>query len=363
MPQTILFDRWLRIALWALMIGVFFDSSRSALAQVVFDINSVVPARSADTVGMMARMPESRFVEVQLETSALFQPAWSDAIQEITISAVSRHDDVRVADYFPRTELQTDVFGPMQVAVDAERVREGGLQGLGGYPGVGSASAFAYQMESGQQSVHFAQKPALELVTASGTLQRQQGVYFKQRRSTQGTLEGSRLFRIVFEVPETWRADLLDVTMEAIGYENPKSRRSVVLSSQRYVVAVYQEGDEVAARVAANYRKQHNHLTMTVDAHAWEIQHRAFPTPFHKLGAKLDIYEPELPSGWLQSIMHQPGAPYPMYKLSILPVDVRVAIMNYLDQKTRIESLSGSRDAGGFHGAERVADQVEVARR
>lgn len=344
------------------IIGSLLGRLNEAEAQVVFDVNSVVPTRSVESIGMLARMPQSRFVEVQLETSALFQPAWSEAIQEITIRAVSRHNDVRVADYSPRTEMQSDIFGPMQIAVDTEHVREGSLQGAGGYPGIGSASGFAYQMAAGQQSVHFAKKPALEMVTASGTLQRQQGVYFKQRRSTQATLEGSRTFRIIFEVPETWRADLLDVTMDAIGYEHPKSRNSKTLSSQRFVVAVYQEGDDVAARAAMNYRKHHSQLLMTVDSKAWEIQHRAFPTPFHKLGAKLDIYEPELPSGWLETLVYQPGVPLPMHRLSVLPVDVRVAIMNYLDQKVGLESLSGSSDTM-IAGPKRLADQSQMVQR
>ena len=351
------------LTLWMLSILWSMVAQSAAFAQVVFDVNAVVPARSVESIGILARMPQSRFVEVRLETSALFEPAWANAIQELTVRAVSRHDDVRVADYSPRTEMQTDVFGPMQVAVDADQFRESGLQGVGGYPGVGSASGFAYQMESGQQTVHFAQKPALEVVTASGTLQRQQGVYFKQRHSSQTTLEGSRTFRIVFEVPETWRADLLDVTMEAVGVEHPKSRSSKILSNQRFVVAVYQEGDEVAARAAANYRKHHSQLLLAVDSKAWEIQHRAFPTPFHKLGAKLDIYEPELPSGWLETIVYQPGVPLPMHRLSILPVDVRVAIMNYLDQKVGIESLSGSRDVERWFRQERVATHDEYARR
>jgi hypothetical protein len=363
MTPLIVFKRFFRGMFWAICMAWWIACSNALDAQVVFDVNAMVPARSVEGIGIMARMPQSRFVEVQLETSALFEPAWANAIQELTVRAVSRHDDVRVADYSPRTEMQTDVFGPMQIAVDSERFREGGLQGVGGYPGVGSVSAFAYQMESGQQTVHYAQKPALEVVTAAGTLQRQQGVYFKQRYSSQTTLEGSRTFRILFEVPETWRADLLDVTMEAIGLEHPKSRSSTVLSSQRFVVSVYHEGDDVAARAAANYRKQHSQLLLTVDSKAWEIQHRAFPTPFHKLGAKLDIYEPELPGGWLETILFQPGVPIATYKLSSLPVDVRVAIMNYLDQKVRIESLSGSRDSGRWSGKERLANHREFAHR
>lgn len=363
MSQSYTLKQYVSLILYFCIAVGAIACARKTHAQVVFDVNSVVPARSVESIGIMARMPQSRFVEVRLETSALFQPAWANAVQEITVSAISRHDDVRVADYFPRTEMQTDVFGPMQVAVDSERYREGGLQGLGGYPGVGSVSGFAYQMEGGQQTVHFAQKPALEMVTTAGTLQRQQGVYFKQRQSSQTTLEGSRTFRVIFEVPDTWRADLLDVTMEAVGYEHPKSRRSVVLSSQRFIVAFYQERDEVAARSAINYRKLHSDLLTTVDTHAWEINHRTFPTPLHKLGAKLDIYEPELPPNWLETIMHQPGVPYSTHKLSSLPLSVRIAIMNYVDQKIRIESLSGSRDTKNLSSDEYIARNGPVARR
>lgn len=312
-------------------------------SQVVFDVNSVVPARSAESFSILPRMPQSRFVEVQLETSALFQPAWSNQIEEVTVRVVSRHEDVMVADYSPRTELQSDVFGPMQVAMDTERIRESGLQGVAGYPGVGSASGYAYQLDNGHQLVHFAQKPALELVTASGTLQRHRGVYFKQKQSSQSTLEGSRQFRILFEVPENWRADLLDVTLEAVGNE-PRSRRPMVIASQRFVVAVYQEGDDVAAHSAALYRRQQADLIQTVHQNAWAIQHRAYPTPFHKLGAKLDIYQPDIPQGWLETIVYQPGVAYHISKLSTLPVDVRVAVMNFVDQKLRIESLASSKD-------------------
>jgi hypothetical protein len=260
------------------------------------------------------------------------------------IRVMSRHDDVLVADFSPRTELQTDVFGSMQISVEEDRMREMGIQGVAGYPMVGNASGFAYQSDSGHQTVHFAKKPAMEPLTAAGTLARQRGVYFKMHQSSQTTLEGTRPFRIVFEVPESWRADLLDVTIDAVGLESATARKTTVLTSQPFVVAVFQDRDDAAARIAANYIKQQSNLAIYAKSYARMIEQRSYPTPFHKLGAKLDIYEPEIPRGWFDALVYRSGTGYHLSKLSPLPVDVRVAIMNYIDHKQRLEALSGSKD-------------------
>jgi len=350
------FTRWIRRSSQAgLMIAAFSLVASGLLpsgwqgarchAQVVFDVNAMAPARAVQAYGMMSRLPGSRFVEVQLDTSALFQPGSERVVQETMVRVVSRHEEVLVADFSPRTEMQSDVFGSVQVSLDSERVRELGLQAVGGVPGLGSANGFANQTDVGHHNVHFARKPAMELLTASGTLARHRGVYFKMRQSSQMTLEGARQFRIVFEVPENWRADLLDVTIEAIGLEFPNARRTSVLTSQPFVVAVYQEHDEVAARAASNYIKQQSNLIQASRSFARTIEHRNFPTPFHKLGAKLDLYEPEIPKGWFEALVYQPGASTHISKLSPLPVDVRVAVMNYLDQKMWIESLSGIKES------------------
>jgi len=326
----------------ALIIALLFPTS--GVSQVAFDVNAMAPARDASHYGLLSRLPNSRFVEVQLESSALFQPGSTARVTETMIRVLSRHDDVLVADFSPRTELQTDVFGPMQVSVEEDRMREMGVQGVAGYPMVGNASGFAYQSDVGHQTVHFAKKPAMEPLTAAGTLARQRGVYFKMHPSSQTTLEGTHPFRIVFEVPESWRADLLDVTIEAVGFESANSRKTAVLTSQPFVIAVFQDRDDAAARIAANYIKQQSNLAIYAKSYARMIEQRSYPTPFHKLGAKLDIYEPEIPQGWFDALVYRSGSGYHLSKLSPLPVDVRIAIMNYIDHKQRLESLSGSKD-------------------
>ena len=107
-------------------------------------------------------------------------------------------------------------------------------------------------------------------------------------------------------------------------------------------MALYQEFDENAANTATRYVRQQENLKQFAKTYARTIEQRSYPTPIHKLGAKLDIYEPSIPQQWLESLVYQQGVSYNMTKLSHLPVDVRVAIMNYLDQKHLMESLSGT---------------------
>jgi len=135
---------------------------------------------------------------------------------------------------------------------------------------------------------------------------------------------------------------LLDVTIEAAGLENAHSKRPRILSTQQFIVAVYQENDENAANAATRYLRQQENLKQFAKTYARAIEQRSYPTPIHKLGAKLDIYEPSIPQQWLETLVYQQGVSYNLTKLSHLPVDVRVAIMNYLDQKHLMESMSGT---------------------
>lgn len=327
---------------FGLFLAVCVGGYSISLGQVAFDVNQMAPARQSLSSGLMNQLPNSKMVDVQLDVSALFTPGDTAVITEYTVRIVSRHEDVQVADYSPRTELQSEVFGPLQVSQEGDRVREAAIRGVAGYPGVGSAQGYAYYHDNSRETVHFAKKPALELVNAAGTLERRRGVYFKIKQSSQTTLEGARPFRIVFEVPNSWRADLLDVTIEAAGLDSANSKRPRILSTQQFVVAVYQEYDENAANAATRYVRQQEKLKQSAKTFAKTIEQRSYPTPIHKLGAKLDMYEPSIPQQWLESLVYQQGVSYNLTKLSHLPVDLRVAILNYLDQKHLMESLSGT---------------------
>ena len=312
----------------------------AAVGQVAFDVNASAPVRSLNAPNAFARTPNSRLVSVELDVSTLFHPGAEQNVKEVMVQAACRRDDVVVVDYSPRTELQSDIDGPMQIVQEKDQSRDANLQGFGGYPGIGSIAGAWNESEYQTHSVQFLQKPIRELTVAAGTTNRQRGVYFKLRPNSQSTLEGSRKLGILLSVPENWRADLMDVTIQAVGLEPPNFRREAVVARESFVVALYQENDSVASAAAAEYVRQQANLVRLVKLYSKTIEHRSFPTPFHKLGAKLDLYEPEIPGNWLDSIVYKPGSLHHT-RLSALPVDVRVAIMNFQDQKGRMESLSG----------------------
>ncbi|MFN6136991.1 MAG: hypothetical protein ACK480_00645 [Planctomycetota bacterium] len=322
----------------AFCVGVQIGAS--ALGQVAFDVNASAPARSLYAHSAFARTPNSRLVSLELDVSTLFQPGAEQSVKEVMIQAACRRDDVVVVDYWPRTELQSDIEGSMQVLQERDQSRDANLQGIGGYPGIGSVSGAWNQSDYQTQSVQFIQRPAKELTIAAGTTNRQRGVYFKIRPNSQTTIEGSRKLGLLLSVPENWRADLMDVTIQAAGLEPPHHRKEAVVARQSFVVSLYQENDAVASAAVAEYVKQQANLIRCVKQFSKTIEQRSFPTPLHKIGAKLDLYEPEIPDNWLDTIVYKSGT-FHHTRLSALPVDVRVAIMNFQDQKFRIESLSG----------------------
>jgi hypothetical protein len=322
----------------AIVIGVGLVTE--VCGQVAFDVNASAPVRSLHAHHAFSRVPDSRLVSLELDVSTLFQPGAENIVTEVMVQAVCRREDVIVVDYWPRTEMQSDIDGPVQIVQEKDHSRDANLRGFAGYPGVGSISGAMNQSEYQTQSIQFLQRPTRELAVASGTTNRQRGVYFKIRPSSQTTLEGSRRLGLLLAVPENWRADLIDVTIQAAGLETSANRRESVVARESFVVAVYQENDAVASAAAAEYVRQQTNLVRCVKLYSKTIEQRSFPTAFHKIGAKLDLYEPQIPDNWLHTIVYKPGSLHHT-RLSALPVDVRVAIMNFQDQKARMETLSG----------------------
>ena len=87
-----------------IFLAAFISVDSAVFGQVAFDVNPMAPARESNSIGLMNQLPNSRMVDVQLDVSALFTPGDAAVITEYTVRIVSRHEDVQVADYSPRTE-------------------------------------------------------------------------------------------------------------------------------------------------------------------------------------------------------------------------------------------------------------------
>jgi hypothetical protein len=311
-----------------------------ATTAVRFDVQPLVPAIEVSESNALRQMPGSRLVEIQFEVSTIVPPEFRGAFDESILKIVTRKPSVQVADYWPRTEMYSSIATPLSVAENYERDRHASIQGVGGYPGVGSASGYAYFRDELHRDVNYQQRPPMQLLTASGTIDRRSGVYFKLRSTPQAVLEGSRNFRLILEVPHDWRGDVLEFHAVAYGRKNAESDHShQQLGEERFLVAVYQQADQDAAQYAMTFVEQQSKLREMAKRHASTIQKRAYPTPVHKLGQVLDIYEPSVPHDYLNQWIFGSATEQPNHRL---PVDLRVAMLDFIDSRVVIEALAGS---------------------
>ena len=84
----------------------------------------------------------------------------------------------------------------------------------------------------------------VQAVTASGTINRGRGVYFKLRWTAQQILEGEKTFHNTSR-PEQWRGSLMDVSVIAQGERKSFGweRETKTIGSANFVVAVFKDHD------------------------------------------------------------------------------------------------------------------------
>src|SRR5262249_55644580 len=104
--------------------------------------------------------------------------------------------------------------------------------------------------QGGKQSLasHYKQIAAKDLVLASGTTNREHGVFFRLRPSRTSALEGAKEFAFLATVAKTWRGDLCTVSCTARGRKSSLISTSIVGAGEaRAEVAMYLAGDRQAA--------------------------------------------------------------------------------------------------------------------
>lgn len=310
----------------------------SSLATVSFDVQPIVPATPVVTSSVQPQIPGSRFVQVRLDINSMVPPEFRGEVVESVVQVSTRSDWVQVADYWPKTELATPVQGSMEVAQNMDQQRESAIQGAVGYLGIGSATGHAFFQENLKLNVQYNQLPPMHLLTAAGTMDRRSGAYFKMKSTPQAILEGARTFELMLEVPQSWRGDILEVRMNAYGTKaQKKSAKHQGVGEGRFLIAVYADGDVEAAEMAMRFVQQQSHLREVADRFAKEVDRTMFPSPMHKLGRALDIYEPRIPRNYLDQWIFGREAQQPIAQL---PVDLRVAMLDYSEMKLGMELLA-----------------------
>ena len=254
-----------------------------------------------------------------------------------------RDPQIAITDYAPRTDLGSDVDGSIQVKNINEQQKSLGLSLAGDYTKILQGTAAAEGASKITNSEQFNRIAPVQAVTASGSINRGRGVYFKLRWTAQQVLEGEKSFQLTFQVPPQWRGSLVDISVSA-----QSKRRSFAgwdhqvktLGSANFVVAVHPQGDREAAEQAKRIALAEQALRDMAALHPQRHSPQSLPGMIRHLAIKLDLDSPCPNQRWIQRLINGEADPYMDREISRLPMELRVAAIDYHDARNKFAQLS-----------------------
>lgn len=312
--------------------------STASKPHVRFDVRPIAIARPIDA---------SPNLQIDVMVSAMAPTLDPQAMEQWDIQITPRNEFVQIADYAPRTQLASELAGPIDVKSTNEQSKSFGMTAVGNY---GPAHADA-GLDQGSKSIHstsFQKVAPMRAVIASGTVDRGRGVFFKLRAAEQQVLEGEKQFGITLSVPATWRADLLDVKIKGERKTRPFGAFSdeiEIVGEAHFVVATYRKGDTEAGTWARNLAASEDNLRDSANRFRERKPSRDPVTGmFHRFADKLDIndstsYSVSSGDSWVGRLLMGQTNPYTDETIKKLPVDLRVVAIDYCDHVRQLSDL------------------------
>ena len=311
---------------------------------VSFDAPAIVVAEPLDANVSSAPTTGGTLLRIRMPVSTLIQPSFRGQIEEFVVEVDSPSRALRVLDFWPKTEVYSQIDGTIAVENYGQQNQNFAFKVSGAYEPFGRGSAAGDFHKHQQTESRYQQRPPMQLLTSSGTIGRGYGVFYKFRPGAVPVLEGDREIAMLVEAPAGWRADLLHITMRAVaaGTSAYAQHDLQVVGSSEMWTAVHRAGDPQAAEAARRFTATEQVVRRLAAANQNHIQDRSLPTVFHKVGAALDVVEPKIPNDFLKQILFNLNPQYFDTATSRLPVDLRVAALDYWDERAKLLNLASN---------------------
>ncbi len=255
-------------------VSVLLFACLPALArgwQVSFDLPEAIECRDATPESFAASHPALKVIEARFRISARMLDGSASDIVDFEYMLTSDDKTLRFQDYLPNTTLESAVADDqIEISDSSEKAKAGGAEAHVAYK-IFTIGATANQSSKKSECSHYKQIAAKELVLASGTINREHGVFFRLRPSRAASLEGAKEFTFLATVPKSWRADLCTISCTARSKKKTTFSTSVApTGAQQTQVAMYLAGDAEAAALAAELA-QAQEACAAATAHAAKI--------------------------------------------------------------------------------------------
>ncbi|TWU37296.1 hypothetical protein [Novipirellula artificiosorum] len=296
----------------------------------------------------------ARLVDIELRLSSMIVAPDPKKIDQWIVRCQPRGDEIQVADYAPRTEVASGIQGPIQIKQTDERSESVGLSIDGTYGQLARGNAGMDRGSKKIESLQYDRVAPVQAVTASGTINRGRGVYFKLKWTEQQVLEGEKTFRLTLSVPQQWRSGLVDVSV--IAQSEQKSfagwdRDVVTLGRANFVVAVHDVGDNEAMRAAKSLAAAEDALRRAAAQSTRSTN--AIAGLVRNVTNLFDSKPSEPANQWVERLLREGTNPHADKQILELPVATRMVALDYCDARETFVSLNqGSQTTANNHQAE-----------
>lgn len=244
---------WPRAAAIALVI-LLATMSSVAKPQVVFDLPDRIECRDV-TPPDFAACDTHKVIEGKFRISARFVAGSEENIVDFLYILANSARTMRIQDYLPNTTLESNVADDqIEVTDKTERTSTLNSDVHVGYK-ILSAGVGHTQGINKTESSQYKQIAPKALVVASGTTDREHGVFFKLSPSKLARLEGAKEFTFLAIVPKRWRADWCTISCAARSNRRfLMSEKIVPVGAEQAQVGLCLAGDKLATQLVDQLR-------------------------------------------------------------------------------------------------------------
>mgnify|MGYP001826846499 CR=1 FL=1 len=322
-----------RLLLAAAAIVVSMASNRVSSADdtiIRFDLPSVVSAEPVQS------MTDSMQVAIELKLSSMIASPDVPRIDQWLVRCQPRDSSLSIADYSPRTEVASDFSSPIQIKKTNESSKSLGLAIDGAYSHLARLNAGVDQGIKDISCYEVDRVAPVQAVTASGTINRGRGVFFKLRWTAQQVLEGEKTFRVTLRVPSTWRGGLIEVSVIAQSEEKVFAgldSETKTLGAADFVVATYLKGDREASQIAHRLFEAETDLRIMARECIDPRTNHSLKSLLRHVAMKLDVESGPPAITWVDRLLLNRADPHMDKDIQRLPMPVRVAVLDYVDTR------------------------------
>ncbi len=195
-----------------------------AAPSVEFDVAPTAECRDVTPPERLAQIPYQRLIEVKLPVSVRFRGVAMEEVDELAIEVNGASASMRVHSYSPTTQLFTEVSREIETTTTKKKAHslDGSLGGTIPIPGADAAARLTPTISGGlagcnTETEKSSRLPPKHAVVVSGTSSEGRGVFFKLKRYSQTSLEGSHELTVTFIAPTAWRWKEIRVDCAARG--------------------------------------------------------------------------------------------------------------------------------------------------